>query len=1814
MNDSSQLFVVASPMKSSGKKNEFQVVRVSDAFSSRVGEPVSEAWGKVLHCVTTASSVEDQMDAIKQISVYLTKSDDEIIDFNYVILAVDLYLSAPLKHPVKHALTKMFNFVDGHVKEMSILYLKEGINSRIETAMYSQDLSDILIASSALLGLYENFRLGPVVIDSMLCNVLQFLNKVLDLCFTYLRSNNTPMLKVEVSKVAHTVSRIIITAIQKPKSEILDSLENRKPLLENILEVSKLILNCSHVPLDTRTNFGFVLVLILDLLHGPNGWMQLLEGNESFPLDDEMSSLCICSGLLSGLKNEQFEIIHLTKAKPIISCILDSALQINERCVHESNLVLALWRVVQQLTRVLTMRQSLVKSLELPQLEDLLKHLWGLLDHYMDPVRHLAKSILENIMQLQDVFLSVGINLGDRMSEAVLLIPETKRSRYVILSTMTVHFSTADILNRIPNVIKNLLTAMQYSSMSSHVSGAFVGMATVDFKNLPYSEWCNLWVKPLLQVMQECNTSEAPALEESLSKIMKLCPKIINEVLPSANKGANVELSEMKLLLTCMKIGRKLGAISSKTKTDDNLWLGTLPVGVLQSALCHENDEVRISALGLVVETHRSTEILSQTDFMLLRKFLKYNINCEIPSFRQQTLALVTKLLNRLKESAHTLIRPTNQKRTEEGDGMQIWESYKTFLLWILSFCFDSLKIGSNYSRRFCSLKVLSFIDDILKVDPLFTNKTCQDQMWTEENAFILLGVILTDSFEENKAMATKFLVSYPLSTLGFDDNQKLFRFFQCGCTLASSTHPADCISAAYVMELCCCLYLKNIKIYSQSNFNSNGKLHSLELLDAVAYLQEQLKKESDVAERNILEAASGGPMYGSLFCIRHLLQLVPDFRKVKDKQSWQNLIKGLIDLCFKLNTIVSPVVNSSSPEGHLPMDFNQGSTLLGTSANDSSAPVKATAQMVLLCSWRTVKEVSLLLGKLSDCCPILPDTDGLLNEDQILAIGVHLTTLLEETKHRGAFEQAYVGFGLLASRLWRNSRKSLQELPQKWLSELMEAIQSDDISMNKLCATRRSAGVPYLVQALVSAELQTGLSLHTLQWTMSQLLGCAADKERHVECHTHALNILRALYRHAPLAEHVAPYISEGVIVAISGFRGETWAVRNSATLLFSSLMTRIFGVRRSREELSSRNKMTGRVFFHRYPELYEFLLKELEQAVKALTSGDVAELAILHPILLLIARLYPSSLEGTDTNMQLNTFVPLVRQCANNSVMKTRVLAAKAIVPLITANVYVKYLDDLVDQMASGNSENLTHGLALQAVHLLSNASILNEDHNLILLDHLQTWVAKLLLHLNRCCSNPVREVVLQVFELFLENWYSHVPLQSWAVLKDKILNEILAQDCDNLSKQSPLGQSILQLRATRVLLRLVVLAQDEDTLMIVSKLLRHLNYEIVHEILVVLEKLMGKGAYGLIEETEDVIPDVSGGDKHWFNRLPEDALLSFYNIICQSNQLGAILASLVTGSKSINNVQGRLALRVLVHVSPASWSVSVDLKKLLLWCDSPHEGTSCAALACFSSLLRFLIDSKEDIPLICEDGCRLLISYCDVDRGVISRLSAVNFLLLHRQALNRKYSFLSDETVCELWINALRLICDDNSEVRSKAGLLCQGEVPAVPLRSLEIMLDNFSDVMDSCQPLCLATLIAIALGPLPDSSNFEADEERIFDKAETNMFIEHEILTGLASQHILQHALKTTRLSHLEWKWIWNTIGGQDSENIFDAESLFDAVRKNNVVGLNLTEPGLLPPSVVVCSLRRLFKVEQVLLRETKVDPRHCLPFKYSQMWG
>ena len=93
---------------------------------------------------------------------------------------------------------------------------------------------------------------------------------------------------------------------------------------------------------------------------------------------------------------------------------------------------------------------------------------------------------------------------------------------------------------------------------------------------------------------------------------------------------------------------------------------------------------------------------------------------------------------------------------------------------------------------------------------------------------------------------------------------------------------------------------------------------------------------------------------------------------------SFQSLIDHLITLCLSAVDIVAAVVNSDSPEGHLPASTTQ----VISDPCDSDAKSESvmngendrTSQLVLLCSWRTAKDACLLLGDICTRCANLPE------------------------------------------------------------------------------------------------------------------------------------------------------------------------------------------------------------------------------------------------------------------------------------------------------------------------------------------------------------------------------------------------------------------------------------------------------------------------------------------------------------------------------------------------------------------------------------------------------------------------------------------------------------------------------------------------------------------------------------------------------------------------------------------------------------------------------------------------------------------------
>lgn len=58
-----------------------------------------------------------------------------------------------------------------------------------------------------------------------------------------------------------------------------------------------------------------------------------------------------------------------------------------------------------------------------------------------------------------------------------------------------------------------------------------------------------------------------------------------------------------------------------------------------------------MDALGLLCESHRSTEKLSRQEMELIRHFLPFNLNIQSPGVRQQTVSLLKKVETNVSSS-----------------------------------------------------------------------------------------------------------------------------------------------------------------------------------------------------------------------------------------------------------------------------------------------------------------------------------------------------------------------------------------------------------------------------------------------------------------------------------------------------------------------------------------------------------------------------------------------------------------------------------------------------------------------------------------------------------------------------------------------------------------------------------------------------------------------------------------------------------------------------------------------------------------------------------------------------------------------------------------------------------------------------------------------------------------------------------------------------------------------------------------------------------------------------------------------------------
>ncbi|XP_036403279.1 thyroid adenoma-associated protein [Megalops cyprinoides] len=1395
---------------------------------SEDGDDWSQLLAKnLLDCLRLTDPVQ-QIQKVKKVGALFEELREETsLPDNLLLSCLDtlavMYTSLQAKNPLQRAIGSALSSVPDWLRGQTVGCL----SARLSGCLSTLDVDRYPHLTDTVASCLDGFPLGEMCVHSILTEVLRFLWKAL--C-EYLQQNSglagRHVAQAQVMQSCLAAVKTSMLVVQRSQELISTTLlveESHCPLqdtLTALLDCYTRILTDEEFVQTVQSTAGMAVVLLTRSMLGDADRVAEVvaglllgseEGVDTAPqwLKERCAglycktrpsavSLFLCHGALAmlnwrggslGLEGERLLLLI-----PTTLLSLDSSVKESSTAMVVAR-VLALWSSaaldsLQGEYRSPRLCEALLGGAKLPA--RLLEHVHAHWEHPLDGVRHQTRALFRNLLRLHQACAGAPDAASDpfvaELTRAVLALEWHSRGKYGSLACLVEHLGADRLLALDARLPARLLALMGDQTLAPYAGDLLERLFVSHKAQLSEREgegpgagtgwmdqWHRTWVTPLLEVLCQARLDQTTyILDYFLPKLLRCCPSSVGHMVqalqstPLRTSGSHGSRGALGALMTCLRAARAHGVVCPR---EEGLWGGLVPLSLLQQALVHKHDQVRMDALGLVCESHRTTETLSAEEMDLIRHFLPCSLNSQSPGVRQQTVSLLKKLLCRVKDSTQLLQKRLGQDRAEEkgekeGDRSTL-EAYQDFLRWFCETLFQALLPGASFSTCLTALHLLGLVAELFTFSTGpggFALGDCVRQMHAQA-----VMHCLASNFLEVKQLASALLRKLPPLAVGLQEPERMRSLLRVALDLSTSTKPFDSVTAAHL--LCLLAHqeglleaLEHCALDQGVSFQplppgepQASEAFTLErnTLAVVRFLLLCLKAEVVRAECSLLQAAASHPLYGRAHCITAALQQLHTGSLALTEQ-WRSLVTELIATSYRMSDVVSPVVQSSSPEGLIPMDTDsetsaglqrilmeiqprdtndffsdareletQGGgepgkgapthTPRSESTGGSGEGYRVTAQMVLVCCWRSMKEVSMLLGQVCQALPLRirePHADGIITEEQVEGVGQYFRQQLLQSRHRGAFELAYVGFVRLTDMLCRSGSLPLQQLPARWLKEVLEEVKSSDPS-SKLCATRRSAGIPFYIQALLSSEPKSS-SCSLLKMTMKELTALAmpplkGPTDRSTVPQVHALNILRALYRDTRLGENIVPFVADGMQAAVLGFTSPVWAVRNSSTLLFSTLITRIFGVKKGKDEHSKKNRMTGREFFTRFPALYPFLLGHLEEAVESVDSdsGKVKLHPSLFLLLLVLGRLYPSPMDGSSSPLGLAPFMPLIIRCGRSAVYRTREMAARALVPFVLVTQVPATVRALLESLplgpGPGTQQNHIHGTLLQVLHLM-------------------------------------------------------------------------------------------------------------------------------------------------------------------------------------------------------------------------------------------------------------------------------------------------------------------------------------------------------------------------------------------------------------------------------------------------------------------------------------------------------------------------------
>ncbi|XP_047133104.1 tRNA (32-2'-O)-methyltransferase regulator THADA isoform X1 [Hydra vulgaris] len=1331
-------------------------------------------------CISCITNGKDQLGKLKELNQYLV-SNATYKDNNLVMLC-EMYINCVSKHPLRRKLASMFQLFDEQnacIFDIMAALLRTYLNFKENDS--TNHIRNMIELISALM---ENFPLGDKLVQKNSLLVFAYLKDSLIKFQNLFRVSSNPMHQTDILNHIHVTFKTILLALNKCGDMEKDINKEVDETFKFLLKISIDAVINEVIVLDCRASAAMVMVTILLKKNLVIEFLLALHAGLHKNLSVECFHSLEFDSLFLQLNKPSVELVLLnallTKLPTniLVSKLIDGdcltlfkgffilqLIKICESLVEKSVIILA-FKTINTWIDIAMRLPPIDVPLDL-LLQNVLPHLMVYVDHHIDTVRH---SIVDSIKKsFQLLSISNHFDYIITFMKNLLNIDLQSRGKICIMILLVQYIRVEEMLELENNLPKKVMSLLTDVDLSSHACNLYKVLSEKHLSECrEINRWIHLWTENIYEHMiGENKEIKANIVEYIIPNLLSTYPLLLKYFINDMKN--KMTWSCIRTSLIFLKSARSMKNTSndfSNVFTDfkevDGMWKNLLNLSDMKMCLTHLDQQVRLDTLSLICNTSKSTDPVTSYDILLLQHFLHFNMAVEDASFRHQVITEFKKLFLRIFAHAY--------KEKNNWLSSNFVHVYLEFFYWFVNFIIHKLYASAPYCQISLSLQLLSLLTNVFNENK--TSYLLNELKITEEERINFTNILLKcfeDTYDPNRMLAFDIILKKPVFVCTPSSNKVVEMFKDSIMKIYSAQPDSASVAAYYLTYIALDPDLIDIVSILQNEvktehltefFNAETVLSEIFLSKPILFahlLLFELKKQLNIMKSSLIKGSQNAPLYGTLYTLRLLFQFnnwsSNHMIITANIKYFSKFLEDLIEVCLEIISLVSPYVTSEAPEGHL-CDVSLVEVFQQIRLEDfQSVELQSqVARMILVCCWRSMKEVSLLLGVIvSNFSEKSQVTSAqFLTKETVNKIWNMFCDILLRSKHAGAYELASLGFIELCSVLWNHKDSDLHCIPKNGLTSLINDLVSQSFNNETTQVTRRSAGIPFFLQAICITEPAINAN-----FTLKFLMGLLTESCLHKVCidvnnFVVAVNILRSFYKDTKLAEEIYPYVASGVIIAIQGFSSSCWAIRNSCTLLFSSLMQRIFGVKKS--------KMTGREFFTRFPSLYPFLFDKAKTISESTVINPSNPNATMFPLLLLLSHLYPSTLEGSEAIMKLTVFIPYVIRCSRSPVYKTRKIAAYALVPLVPT----EQAEDIVKQIVlkikkhehcKKIDQNFIHGSLLQIEELLSRLNnpqkLVNEFYELL-------WVLKG--NFSLICKMSYIEILIKVFNVFEKGYEFH------------------------------------------------------------------------------------------------------------------------------------------------------------------------------------------------------------------------------------------------------------------------------------------------------------------------------------------------------------------------------------------------------------------------------------------------------------------------